>query len=501
MFDQILSLARDNDAASIRQLCRLGCPPSFANKVGQTALHIGGIWGSVDAVKALLECRADPNKQNNLRGSSPLHAVAMGKGPVERRVECIKLLVSFKAMPSMPDYGGELPLDCADDERLRIALGAAPLVVHKAVKEKSLAGLADAIKQVRDGLVNLSLEAANPQGETPLHLAVILGWREGVETLLKVRASVDTQNNQRQSPLHAALQDPRLAGLLIAAKADVNAQDADQEHDPRFASTTFKQNPYAHRSPLHYATELGNVWTARLLLEGQADPNVRDSKMETPLHLGIASLNEDSQIEVGCGVRVNGLQKKPQWNGTIGSVLGPVAGGTSGARWPVLISGEEVADGVLLKEENLQRLADDIVNLLLEARADVNLGNQVMGESRTTLHEVARLGDANLVRKVLAARADIDRQDAKVGLSALHLAARSKHHDVLRALIEARADLSQVTSSGKTAAELAETNGAPAATLALLRGSDAREESEAASGQPQTLESLTAEQRAMLFID
>lgn len=505
MFDQILSLARDNDATSVRQLCKLGAPPSYANRVGQTALHIGAIWGSVDAVKALLECKANPNAANQLRGSTPLHAAAMGKGPADKRSECVRLMISFKADPKLADFGGELPMDAADDESIRLALGAAPLILHKAVQAKSSSALGDAVKQIKDGRVDMNLEAVNPQGDTALHTAVIIGWREGVEFLIQAGAMVATQNNQRQSPLHAAVQrgDHRTVSLLIAAKADVNAQDRDEEHDPRFSSTTFQQDPWAHRTPLHHAAELGSVLTARSLLQAGADPNLGDSKMETPLHLCVSVLREgDTKLERGTGVRISGLQKKPEWNGRLGAVFGVQASGESGGRWPVLLENE--AEGVLLKEDNLQTLEGEMVDLLLEAKADVNSGSQVMGETRTLLHEAARVGDNVLLQKVIAAKADLDRQDVKMGLSALHLAARSRQHDAVRILVEARADLSQASGSGKTAAEFAETNGASAATVALLRGSespsiDAKAEKE--SEPAQTLETLTPEQRALLFLD
>jgi len=145
-----------------------------------------------------------------------------------------------------------------------------------------------------------------------------------------------------------------------------------------------------------------------------------------------------------------------------------------------------------------------MVDMILAARADVNLGNQVIGETRTALHEAARFGDASLLQKVLEARAAVDQQDTKLGFSALHLAARSRNHECMVLLVQARADLKQVTSGGKTAAELAETNGATAATLALLRGEEADPEDAApstAAQEAQTLESLTPEQRAALFLD
>merc|ERR1712093_668421 len=106
-------------------------------------------------------------------------------------------------------------------------------------------------------------------------------------------------------------------------KGDANSQDRDVEHDPRFSSTTFQQDPFAHRSPLHYAAELGNILATRQLLAAKADPNIRDSKQETPFHLCISGLrSDDAKLEHGSGVRVHSL-KRTELNGQLGSIIGP----------------------------------------------------------------------------------------------------------------------------------------------------------------------------------
>merc|ERR1711941_184408 len=103
-----------------------------------------------------------------------------------------------------------------------------------------------------------------------------------------------------------------------------------------------------------------------------------------------------------------------------------------------------------------------------EARADVNLGSQVLGESTTIVHHQAGRGDALLLQKLLAARADIDRQEAKQGFSALHFAARAKRQDVVQLLLDADADMQLRTAGGKTASEIAAVNGASDELLRIL---------------------------------
>lgn len=300
-----------------------------------------------------------------------------------------------------------------------------------------------------------------------------------------------------------------MVNVLLEARADPNDRDMDRERDPRF-STKGQTEDYSldHRAPLHYAAERGNVLAADLLLKARADPNAQDGQKCTPLHLCLNLRSADADVEPGAGVRVLGLKSKPEWNGHMASVVGePADGGEGGTqRWPVLL--DDAMEPALLKEDNLMLLSQEILQTLLDSGTDVNLGNQVVGESRGVLHEAAMQGDQPLITAVLAAGAEVNKQESKQGMTALHLAARGKHTGAIRLLLEVRADTALKTSSGSTAVDLAERNRAPAEAIALLRGEGtaapvpaAPLAAEEADDRPQTLESLTPEQRAMLFMD
>jgi len=506
-FDRILTCARDDDADGVSALVAAGCPPSFSNKMGQTALHIGGIWGGTAAVKVLLEARANPNAQNHMRGSAPLHACAMGRGPVNKRVEVVKLLIAAKADPHLKDMSGETPIDAAADEAVRVAMGGVPLHLHNAVQSRNRKELVSLLSAIRDGGGEVELDTQSPSGDTALHDAVDTIWQEGVELLLEANAEVNIMNGGRRTPLHlAALRGHhRIVRLLLERRASADCKDYDPDHDPRFKSTSFEERPDEHRTPLHYASLQGNVVSMRTLLElGAADPNSRDAQLATPLHLCL-HLREEATLEAGGGARVEGLQSRPEWNGRFGSLLGDprrAAKQEGEPRWPVLIdSSEGAGEAILLKEQNLRPVADEALDLLLAARANVNLGNHNIGESRTVLHEAARMGDLVLATRCLEARADVNKQDSKLGLSALHVAARGKHHEVAKLIVQSKADVGLVTTSGKTAHELAKVNNCPAQHLQIYlgQGGDAQAPPEAAA--PQRLEDLTPEQRAMLFMD
>jgi ankyrin repeat protein len=69
--ESLLGLARDNKAAEIHALIAAhGLGVTYGNEIGQTALHIAGVWGAVEAGEALLDHGAEINAQNELDGST-----------------------------------------------------------------------------------------------------------------------------------------------------------------------------------------------------------------------------------------------------------------------------------------------------------------------------------------------------------------------------------------------------------------------------------------------
>ena len=101
---RLLSAAQQNDAEQVRALVESGISATFANTVGQTALHIAALWGNAEACAALLRHGADLNAQNALSGATPLHMAASSNKDLSRRVECARLIVEAGADLTIVDY-------------------------------------------------------------------------------------------------------------------------------------------------------------------------------------------------------------------------------------------------------------------------------------------------------------------------------------------------------------------------------------------------------------
>ena len=138
--EQVFDVARRGDAAMLAALLAKGLPANFRNHNGDTLLMLAAYHGHAEAVKVLLEFKADPlidNDKNQLpiagaafKGNLPVvKALIEGGTPVEaassdgrtalmmaamfNRTEIIDYLISKGADPKAKDANGITALDAA----------------------------------------------------------------------------------------------------------------------------------------------------------------------------------------------------------------------------------------------------------------------------------------------------------------------------------------------------------------------------------------------------
>eukprot|EP00440_Ansanella_granifera_P015539 gb/GFBE01016888.1/.p1 GENE.gb/GFBE01016888.1/~~gb/GFBE01016888.1/.p1 ORF type:complete len:381 (+),score=89.32 gb/GFBE01016888.1/:1-1143(+) len=247
----------------------------------------------------------------------------------------------------------------------------------------------------------------NHKGLTALMEAVRLNWPAGVEALIQMGAKVNMVDKSNASALHRGyIYGAPMISLLLKARADPNLQDNDPDFDPEFTSTTFGDR-LQHRTPLHYCCLEGDLESAKLLVQGNADLDLQDAQFKSPLHLAIEEGNDhviDFLLEAGavpdlCSIE-SGMKNSPLMDAAMSGKLA-------------------------------------LAEKLIRAGADVNkVGKQDM----TALHLAARRGDASMAKVLLDARADAT-LESKIG-SALSLAKTKGSVELLK-LFGAEKDASQ----------------------------------------------------------
>jgi len=118
------------------------------------------------------------------------------------------------------------------------------------------------------------VNARDSGGKGALHWAALYGQKEVAELLLAQKADVNSRDENGFTPLHwaAEFNQSDVTRVLLANKADTTLKV------PRFGWT-----------PLRLAVLHGHIRTAEALLQGGADPNLKDEENIPLLHQAIIS--------------------------------------------------------------------------------------------------------------------------------------------------------------------------------------------------------------------
>lgn len=234
------------------------------------------------------------------------------------------------------------------------------------------------------------------------------------------------------------------------------------------------------QSPLHLAVFLGPSMS-QTLLQAKANPNIQDT-------------DPDFDPEFTSTTFGNRLEHRTPLHYCCGA-MGNAALATmlieAGAELDIQDAQYKTPLHLAIEEKREQ-----VIDVLLQKRADVNLGNMESGMKNTPLMDAAHKGKCELAQKLIASKADVNAQ-GKSDMSALHLAARRGDINLVQVLVAAGADVAQKSQCG-TAADLAKKKPGGAALLEAL-GVKADEPK---SGKaPTSVATMDAAQRAALFLE
>ena len=359
------------NAALLEALLKAGADAESPNADGQTALMVVARTGNVEAARVLIARGANVNAVEKWRGQTALMwAVAQGQPAMVR--ELIARGAQVNARSTVNSWSRQVT---AEPRAIyRPAGGLTPLLF--AAREGCVACAAALIEGGAD------LELADPEGISPLLMAVINTRWDLAMLLLGKGADANTWDYWGRSALYAAVDlntIPRggrpdrpsldettpleVVARLLAAGANANAR---LKLPPPFRNVGNDRGLdgllTTGTTPLLRAAKALDAPAVRLLLRHGADISLTNSRGITPLMAaaGMGSVDADTR-------------------------------------------------GFYLSDDT-QKRAIDSLTLLLEAGGDVNAKDP---RGLTPLHEAARWGWNDVVRFLVAKGADLNAKDAK----------------------------------------------------------------------------------------
>jgi len=315
--------------------------------------------------------------------------------------------------------------------------------------------------------------------DTRLADAAQQGDSEGVRTLLKQKVDVNAPQGDGSTALHWAAHndDVAMAKMLLAAGASVKATT-------RIGTAT----------PLFMACRNGNAAMIDLLIKAGSDPNSTDEHGTTPLMMAASAGNPDGVkvlIEHGAGVnaregvhgqtalmfaaalgRASAIQALLAGGADAGFTSKPVKlakipssfealqkpGAEAASKGPQARGGAKSGDAPAQDKAAVDALANALGFKSAEYRAGAEQGG---GDLKDSVQKLIAKVDA-LEKKLPGAAAKGANDDDPMrpprdrgagemgGMTALLFAARDGHMQAARALIEAGADVNQISPADKT---------------------------------------------------
>ena len=261
-------------------------------------------------------------------------------------------------------------------------------------------------------------------GKTPLHVAAEFGNEEVASTLLRYGADVHAKTNSRGTPHERKFRGGRIPLHWAAAAGHENIIQILLDHGSDVAAASITQ-----RRPLQEATMQGHTSCAKLLIENGTPVNAQDDEGFGALHEAANHGRYDiAKMLLDHGADIEMM--------TEFSDHGNDAKGRLGRRTPLLLA----AQGHHLH----------LIQLLVSRGANIHARNN---SGEMAIHLAAWFGHISVVRATLDAGADIEAKDFLCDETPIHKAAANGHTTVVKLLLQKGARIDHINHLGRDVLE------------------------------------------------
>ena len=263
-----------------------------------TPFHLASIRGHENIALLLLEHGAEVNSRNGANDMTPLHLASM-----RGHVKIALILLEHGADADAQNGDRMSPTD--------MALAAGHVEVAGMLNERGT----DVTAQDEDRNVverGAGVTAQDKCGETPLHLASLMGRVEVARKLIERGADFTARDNDGKTPLHWASQmgQTEVVRMLVERGAYVAAKDK------------------AGKTPSQLASQHGKEEVLRMLMELGADATAQHDDGETELASTLSSSPENrrSQDNASVDIKHGADENAPNTDGSTPSHLASQGG-------------------------------------------------------------------------------------------------------------------------------------------------------------------------------
>ncbi|CAJ0580832.1 unnamed protein product, partial [Mesorhabditis spiculigera] len=386
------------------------------SNAGETPLHVAAISCNYEAANLILSHLAEKMDAQSIKDYVNMKT-ADGLTAVHYAAEILPDQLHFpgedaKLINLLIDHGGQPEIQ---------SLNTQETAMHMAARSGNQAVLLAMVNKIGAGAVQIVQNKQNKNGWSPLLEACARGHVGVAQILLQHHARIDVFDENGRTALHLAAANGhlQLCHLLLQHKAFVNSKSKTGEAPLHLAAmnghvkvvNVLIQDHGAaqeaitldNQTALHFAARHGQLAVAQTLLALGANPNARDDKGQTPLHLA-AENDYPDVVKLFLKMKQNNraVLTAIDHNGFTCAHIAAMKGSLAVVRELMMIDKAMV---IQAKTKTMEA---------------------------TTLHMAAAGGHANIVKILLENGASAEDENAH-GMTALHLGAKNGYVSILEA--------------------------------------------------------------------